>query len=185
MDKVNWNKLSQRAYNNAVKHGLTGKYNCYYDLMMIVTELAEAVNADKKGKSADRLKFEKSINNQPLSDEHWKSCFEEYIKDSVEDELVDALIYMMTYSIQWNDPIDTYLDNDNFMARVANLMKKKKHFPIQVFSIVENLNNTGFVDIAALRLIGLCNHLQIDLLWHIEQKMKYNEMRPFKHGKKY
>ena len=27
--------------------------------------------------------------------------------------------------------------------------------------------------------------LNIDLLWHIEQKMKYNELRENKHGKRY
>ena len=37
-----------------------------------------------------------------------------------------------------------------------------------------------------LGIIGLANYLGIDLMWHIEQKMKYNELRPYKHeNKKY
>lgn len=36
-----------------------------------------------------------------------------------------------------------------------------------------------------LGVIGLSNYIGIDLLWHIEQKMKYNELREKMHGKKY
>ena len=36
-----------------------------------------------------------------------------------------------------------------------------------------------------LSIFGLAKHLDIDLLWHIEQKMRYNELRENKHGKRY
>ena len=36
-----------------------------------------------------------------------------------------------------------------------------------------------------LSIFGLAKHLDIDLLWHIEQKMKYNELCEKMHGKKY
>ena len=186
MDKVNWNKYSFRAYQNAFKHGLTGKYDHSFDLMMIITELAEAVNADRKGKYADRVMFEKNFDTPQTDPEaHWKFCYDTFIKDTLEDELADAFIAMLTYSEEWHEPFDTYLDNENFMIRTTNLMKKKKHLPVQVHAIVSLLTDMGDVDLAALRLIVLCKHLQIDLIWHVEQKMKYNEMRPYMHGKKY
>lgn len=35
-------------------------------------------------------------------------------------------------------------------------------------------------------IFAFCRSREIDILWFIEQKMKYNESRPFKHGgKKY
>lgn len=34
-------------------------------------------------------------------------------------------------------------------------------------------------------IFGLAKHLEIDLFWHIEQKMRYNELREKMHGKKY
>ena len=34
-------------------------------------------------------------------------------------------------------------------------------------------------------IFALAKHLDIDLLWHIEQKMRYNELRPKLNGKKY
>ena len=186
MDIVNWNKLSQQAFQHAYKNGLTGNHEFSFDLMMIITELGEAVNADKKGKSADRVMFEKNFDTPQVNPEkHWVFCYETFIKDTLEDELADAFIAMLTFSEQWNEPINTFLYNETFMSRAINLMKRKKHFPVQIHAIVSLLINRGELDLAALRLIGLCNHLQIDLLWHIEQKMKYNEMRPYKHGKKY
>jgi hypothetical protein len=36
-----------------------------------------------------------------------------------------------------------------------------------------------------LSIFGLAKHLDIDLLWHIEQKIRYNELRPMLNGKKY
>jgi hypothetical protein len=36
-----------------------------------------------------------------------------------------------------------------------------------------------------LSIFGLAKYLDIGLLWHIEQKMKYNELREKMHGKKY
>ena len=41
------------------------------------------------------------------------------------------------------------------------------------------------VNYAITQLFCLADILGIDLMWHIEQKMKYNEMRENKHGKKY
>ena len=34
-------------------------------------------------------------------------------------------------------------------------------------------------------IFTIAKKLDIDLLWHIEQKMKYNETRPKMHGKAY
>lgn len=36
-----------------------------------------------------------------------------------------------------------------------------------------------------IRVMDLCGAMNIDIDWHIEQKMKYNICRPYKHGKKY
>lgn len=33
-------------------------------------------------------------------------------------------------------------------------------------------------------IFAFCQDREIDIFWHIEQKMKYNELRPYKHGNK-
>ena len=36
-----------------------------------------------------------------------------------------------------------------------------------------------------IRVMDLCGAMNIDIDWHIEQKMKYNLLRPYKHNKAY
>lgn len=36
-----------------------------------------------------------------------------------------------------------------------------------------------------IRVLDACGGLNIDIGWHIEQKLRYNKTREFKHGKKY
>ncbi len=37
-----------------------------------------------------------------------------------------------------------------------------------------------------MSIFGLARHLNIDLMWHIEQKMRYNKLRSYnKHEKQY
>lgn len=33
-------------------------------------------------------------------------------------------------------------------------------------------------------IFAFCRDRNIDIFWHIKQKMKYNELRPYKHGDK-
>lgn len=47
------------------------------------------------------------------------------------------------------------------------------------YSLEEQVNYT------ITQIFALADILDIDLMWHIEQKMKYNELRPKLHGKKY
>ena len=114
------NELAQKIHENAVKHG-------FYDekreigtlLMLCVSELSEALEADRKGKHAKPF--------VSLTSEEFKDKFEKNFKDTFEDELADTII----------------------------------------------------------RILDLCGYLKIDIEEHIRLKMKYNEMRENKHGKKY
>jgi len=36
-----------------------------------------------------------------------------------------------------------------------------------------------------IRVMDLCGAMNINIDWHIEQKMKYNLLRPYKHNKAY
>ena len=65
--------------------------------MLIITEIAEGVQADRKGKHANVFKFKEWKGNiLPLSGKNrirrFKEDFEAYIKNSVEDELTDVVI---------------------------------------------------------------------------------------------
>lgn len=87
-------KLQDTAFANALKHGFHHKnQNIGEMLMLIVSELSEALEADRKNKHADLKKYNAGIatyNGESESQD--KSTFEFFVKDTFEDELADAVI---------------------------------------------------------------------------------------------
>lgn len=128
------NELSAQIHQEAKDKG-------FYDepretgtiLMLIVSELSEALEADRKNRHANLQKFVGFTNMGFGKDygtylkEDAIPSFEENIKDTFEDEIADAF----------------------------------------------------------KRLFDLVGYLGIDIDKHIELKTKYNQLRPYKHGKKY
>lgn len=119
------NELAKQIHENAKNKGFWDKEaNVGEKLMLIVSEVAEAMEADRKGNF-----YDKEINfvahNQ--TNAFFESVFEQHCKNTFEDELADAVI----------------------------------------------------------RILDLAYSRNIDLEWHIRQKMRYNEGRPHMHGKKY
>ena len=62
-------------------------------LMLITSELAEALEADRHGISANRASFEALISDGVPFQEAFKEC----IKDSYEDEIADAMIRLLDH----------------------------------------------------------------------------------------
>ena len=62
------------------------------------------------------------------------------------------------------------------------------NFAVNAFTFVKDVLNYGSMNImeSICYVIEWADQLEIDLVWHIEHKMKYNELRSYKHGgKKY
>ena len=78
------NELVRQAYNTAANNGFHDeKRHVAIDLMLIVTELSEACEADRKQHFADR----KSYEADPT-----KANYEKFMKDSFEAEIAGTLI---------------------------------------------------------------------------------------------
>ena len=110
--------------------------------------------------------------------------------DSVEFELADAVIRLLdlagSLDISLEDIYDfmkepEYKDWDDAL--------KEMSFTERMFFLTSILTNDGDIAevIKASIVIIFLNAdlLYIDLLWHIEQKQRYNELRENKHGKRY
>lgn len=194
---MNLNELRDKAYKNACEHGFHDKElrNEHY-LMLVITELSEAIEADRKGKYfKERIKFERDFNlYSALVEENvrYKNAFEKHIKDTVGDELADAVIRLFDLAGLRNISLEIATKeiddciNDMAEARKDETLTESIYaistLPVRYDGLYDF--HTTINDMV-LSIFGLAKHLEIDLLWHINQKMKYNELRPVMHGKKY
>ena len=184
---MNLNELRDKAYQCAVSHGWHEKdLSDEHFICLVISELMEAVEADRKGMHADRVNFEYYL-KQKRNDGEYMYGYQKGIKDTVEDELADACIRLLDLAgLRKADLGETNEDELRCSEGFFDWT-----FTESIFSIVCDITNLVFFDKypfdaylrASIRLImGFAVKRNIDIFWHIEQKMKYNELRPYKHG---
>lgn len=124
---MNLNELSEKIYQANKKKGFwDDRKNVGEVLMLVTSELAEALEADRKERYSIHGDYLKEVLN--LGDnEAFKQHFNDKVKDSFEDEIADAII----------------------------------------------------------RLLDLSSGFKIDIESHVRAKLRYNSLRPHKHGKRY
>ena len=189
------NELRNKAYRNAVTHGFHDKElsneHCF---CLIISELMEAVEADRKGKHADRESFKSSYEDEePHDDVNFKYCFEKYIKDTISDELSEAVIRLLDLAGLRGislEPAMKDINSDVIDDSADSCVSETFTETIYAISTLP-VRYDGLFDFPTtvndmiVSIFGLAKHLEIDLFWHIEQKMRYNELREKMHGKKY
>lgn len=186
---MNLNELRDQAYKTACEHGWHEENlsNEHY-LCLVISELMEAVEADRKRMHAFRTPFEDFICRFTTDPEHaYKVAFDEYIKDSVEDELSDAVIRLLDLAGLKGIDLENFNYEESHISDYSGLS-----FTEAMFGITKEITN-GFTEDDVLEekihsvlneIFSFCEDMEIDIEWHIEQKMKYNELRPYKHGNK-
>lgn len=197
---MNLNKLRDKAYQCAVAHGWHEEnLSDEHFLCLVISELMEAVEADRKGRHADTKKFNQEmdyyIHEMKLYGENYdkayRDTFEYYLKDSVEDELSDACIRLLDLA---------GLRNINLSSMSFPISNSAEHIESRrkltftewcydVASVIARYNKDyfpiGYLFVGILQeMCCISEIIGFDILWHIEQKMKYNELRPYKHGDK-
>lgn len=184
------NELKDRAYKNAVAHGWHEEdLSNEHFLCLVISELMEAVEADRSEKHANRDIFEYYMKQRRRDDEEFMYAFKHDIKDSVEDELADACIRLLDLAgLRSVDLGEVDLDELKCSEGFFNWS-----FTDAIFSLVCNITDTDYIEThsfdsflraALVEILVFCVQKEIDIFWYIEQKMKYNELRPYKHGDK-
>lgn len=117
----NLNKLSKQIYESNKLRGFdASKENVGQTLMLVVSELAEALEADRKDKRKMLNVFEQDLDYAKLSISDFetenencdwlKNRFETTIKDTFEDEIADSLIRLFDLCGAFGIDIDKHVD---------------------------------------------------------------------------
>ena len=113
----------------------------------------------------------------------FKTYFEERVKDSVGDELADAIIRILDLAGKHN------INLGGIMLTESKISKEKR-FTENIRTIEKYLCHDGFsldekLNYAKQEICTFAELLGIDIITHINLKMMYNKTRIVKHGKKY
>ena len=193
MGNLDLNRLKEKAYKCACEHGFHDtEYSDEHCLMLTICEIGEAVEADRKNRHADSSMFNHQ-GFEPESDASvFMEIFEKSVKDTVEDELADIVIRLLDFAGMKN----ISLDKGVLLPLGAEMMKdcvngKVTSLPelgfttCKILSCYSDLEPESVVYGVLLLILFYCKMNDIDLTWHIDQKMRYNELRPHKNGKEY
>ena len=168
------NRLRDEAYATACNKGFhDGKHSDEHYLMLVITEIAEAVQADRKGRRADRERYDYAVDRGMCND--IEECFERYIKNSIEDELADIVIRLLDFCGMNGYSLDYLITPEEYFMR---------DFTYFAWCLCRSILNRN-VELVVWSVIEYCKKHGIDILWHIERKMEYNRTRPRMHNAKY
>ena len=191
-------KLIDGSYLCACNHGFHEEdLSIRHSLMLIVTEISGAVEADRMCRHANIESYEDEIRyGADVYDKDTRSPFEKYIKDTVEDELADVCIRIFDLCGMLGIVPRVFVDDD--IRETFDELFGKMSFCERMFELSyqftrydadSDLDDFSFMrdnlGVALSFLMCMCESMGIDIMNHIELKMRYNEMRPYKNGKKY
>lgn len=182
-------EYTKRAYATACRHGFHDEeLSSEHLLMLVITEVSEMVEADRKGRNMSCVKiFEDALRNVKFTE-----AFETYMKDSVPDEMADVCIRLFDLLGVWNNKLGKL----NFDKLQSIIISKKRciecegrSFTELAFTLCDILTDVGVISLIVCHALAFvecwAEDLGINLDYYIEMKMHYNELRENKHGKKY
>lgn len=185
---LDFDTLKEKAFETANNHGWHDREQTdEVSLMLIITEVAEAVNADRKGKCADKDKFLASLKSDD-DGEMFSMLFNQYVKDTFEDELSDIIIRCMDLGRMRFCSFDGVNEE---VERLSVSVDRIPSFPVLAYYICQDITFPSYdledrLQNVVIQVLSYCRLRNIDIASFVDLKMRYNEMRSYKHGgKKY
>lgn len=192
MENTDFNELAKEAFRNASEKGFHEvRHSDAHLLMLVVCELAEAVEADRNGRWADRKTY--NFLAQEYGEDLWVHLYEMHIKDTVEDELADAVIRLLDFiGMKGYKVPEGYLTKEGINRALDDTFRSKAWAKFdgladRVFvACVNNIVSVADIPESGIySVFAVAEMYGIDLMWHVKEKMWYNRHRERLHGKKY
>ena len=188
----------KRAYDTACRHGFhdVERSDAHW-MMLVVSEIGEMVEADRKSRHAvyDAMDYCDKHSDE-IDLESWCRYFERDVKDTIEDELADVCIRLFDFC-GTRDVVPMMADDglidmrDAFKESFGAMTVCEQCYSFAVLVTDVTCRNSIFTSIGSTIgsllsfAVAFADYHHIDLVWHIEHKMRYNESRAKLHGKGY
>lgn len=156
---------------------------------LIISEMCEAMEAERKGRNVENSKYVWVLAYK--DDESYQCKFDQCIKNTVSDELADVFIRCMDAAGKYSKEDDGIVLFKHFIdERVKMLKNSPNTFAYYVYILSEWFTLNGktcchnlMVMMEICAAIAIIHNIDLDKA--IEAKIRYNETRGYKHGKKY
>ena len=187
-------QLMTKAYENAKAKGfLMPDIDINQELMLIITEMGEAIQASRHNRHGSIDGYNTYLE---VSDEH--VAYEESLEGTVESEFADITLRIISL-LGWYDSQNTIcLMNDTELKKTEEFHKVEfEHgnycLPTAMYLIITRITyfpfscspawmNTLRLQDILVQVFALAHAEGIDIVEHIKLKMQYNESRPYLHG---
>ena len=191
--------LAEDNFKNAEKHGFyTESTEIETELMLIITEMSEAVQADRHNRHGSIEDYESEIQ----MGRDIPTAYKNTLEGTVESEFADIAIRILSLLGWMNSKTPIKLKSDSILADEYGISKIqfKIQNTINKGSIAKDLYRLNgrlswFVDNEScswfvsdtlqdilMRVFAIAHNHNINLMEHIKLKMQYNESRPYLHG---
>ena len=193
----NLNELAHKIHESNKLRGFdVAQDNIGQSLMLIVGEISEAMDAHQCGRFADMKEYDSEIaylaENFPRANIEGGfrlSPFEKYIKNTFEEELADIVMRTLDFCAAFDVDIEhaykrtcvCHYDNIGEMLLYCTETITAYKKTTLVCETLKRVHLARPIKIAE----KIAFHHDINLEKHIALKMRYNETRPYKHGKRY
>lgn len=176
---MNFNELVEKVHKNAIEHGFYKDFDMQRAFMLVVCEIAEAIEADRENKHCsvnELLQWE----NMDFHDKY----FVNHIKETFECEIADVFIRLFDlaghYELTFRNPFISDDEKQGLIdvsmygafTEITRYLTSEFDPKTRIYSAMRTLE----VFVAAYN---------IDIYPFILAKMRYNKNRPILHGKRY
>jgi NTP pyrophosphatase (non-canonical NTP hydrolase) len=164
-------------------------------VMLMITELSEAVEIHRKYAFQDKrygpdfwAKTLPLLNNI-VENRIFVINYEALVKNTVEEELADVTIRLLDYCYGFDIVLTPVLMDKKSTGNFAEDALRVCYWIIEGFHAETSMLETDITSQSWSFTLGFfvkfCEWYKIDLLQHVQWKMRYNEQRAYKHGKSY